>query len=119
MRQSVTRLPGYPITRLLLIALVGALAGACASDTSPGVPAISMNTVAEPYVKLVLALGQHDPAYVDAFYGPAEWKAEAGKGKRPLEEIDRDAAQLIGHLEPLPQGGENDALGQLRKEYLL
>ena len=36
-----------------------------------------MNTVAERYVKLVLAMGQHDPAYVDAYYGPPEWKAEA------------------------------------------
>ena len=32
----------------------------------------AMNTLAERYVYLVLALGQHD--YVDAFYGPAEWK---------------------------------------------
>jgi hypothetical protein len=31
-----------------------------------------MNTVAERYAHLVLALGQHDPDYVDAFYGPAE-----------------------------------------------
>ncbi len=43
-----------------------------------------MNTIAERYVKLVLAVGQHDPAYVDAFYGPAEWKAAAEAGKRPL-----------------------------------
>ena len=33
-----------------------------------------MNAVAEPYAHLVLALGQHDPDYVDAFYGSAEWK---------------------------------------------
>ena len=38
-----------------------------------------MNAVAERYVHLVLALGQHDPDYVDAFYGPAEWKTEAEK----------------------------------------
>jgi hypothetical protein len=33
-----------------------------------------MNTVAEKYVKLVLEIGQYDPGYVDAYYGPAEWK---------------------------------------------
>jgi hypothetical protein len=33
-----------------------------------------MNAVGERYVHLVLALGEHDPDYVDAFYGPAEWK---------------------------------------------
>ena len=36
----------------------------------------AMNTVAERYVRLVLALGQHDPDYVDAFYGPADWKTQ-------------------------------------------
>ena len=39
----------------------------------------SMNALAERYVKLVLALGQHDPDYVDAYYGPAEWRTEAEK----------------------------------------
>ncbi len=34
----------------------------------------AMNAAAERYAHLVLALGQHDPDYVDAFYGPAEWK---------------------------------------------
>ena len=40
-----------------------------------------MNDVAERYVRLVLALGQHDPDYVDAFYGPADWKTEAEQAK--------------------------------------
>ena len=31
-----------------------------------------IDQIAQPYVRLVLALGQHDPDYVDAFYGPAE-----------------------------------------------
>jgi hypothetical protein len=57
-----------------------------------------MNEIAERYVTLVLAMGQHDPAYVDSYYGPPEWKAEAEKGKRPLAAIDGDAARLIGEL---------------------
>ena len=36
-----------------------------------------MDTIAEQYVKLVLAMGQHDADYVDAYYGPPEWKKEA------------------------------------------
>ena len=44
-----------------------------------------MNPVAERYVHLVLALGQHHPDYVDAFYGPAEWKThDAISAERPL-----------------------------------
>ena len=41
-------------------------------------------SVAEQYVKLVLAVGQHDGDYVDAFYGPAEWRTEAETAKKPL-----------------------------------
>ena len=57
-----------------------------------------MNEIAERYVKLVLAMGQHDPAYVDSYYGPPEWKAEADKGKRPFADIDADAQRLIDAL---------------------
>jgi hypothetical protein len=42
----------------------------------------SMNAIAEKYAHLVLALGQHDSDYVDAFYGPAEWKTNAEKEKK-------------------------------------
>ncbi len=36
----------------------------------------TMNSLGERYVRLVLALGQHDTDYVDAYYGPPEWKQE-------------------------------------------
>ena len=42
-----------------------------------GMKSNAMGTIAEQYVKLVLALGQHDADYVDAYYGPPEWKEEA------------------------------------------
>ncbi|MFO7445359.1 MAG: hypothetical protein R6W90_03290 [Ignavibacteriaceae bacterium] len=35
---------------------------------------VKMNSIAEQYVKLILKVGQHDPDYVDAYYGPEEWK---------------------------------------------
>jgi hypothetical protein len=33
-----------------------------------------MDTIAIAYVKLVLQLGKYNPDYVDAYYGPEEWK---------------------------------------------
>ena len=47
----------------------------------------SMNPLAERYVKPVLALGQHDTDYVDAYYGPPEWKTEAEAAKLTLDAI--------------------------------
>jgi len=35
---------------------------------------LKMNGIAEGYVKLVLDVGKYDPLYVDAYYGPKEWK---------------------------------------------
>ena len=78
--------------RLFLVACVLAFS-ACGRGGDNPPPRTSMNAIAERYVKLVLAMGQHDPAYVDAYYGPPEWKAEAEKTKRPLPDIDADAAR--------------------------
>ena len=57
-----------------------------------------MDAVAERYAHLVLALGQHDPDYVDAFYGPAEWKTQAEKEKKSLDAIGAEAAELSATL---------------------
>src|SRR5258708_5475038 len=75
-----------------------------------------LNPVAERYAHLVLALGQHDPDYVDAFYGPAEWKTQAEKEKKSLDAIGAEAAELIAALAKTPIAG--DDLLQLRREYL-
>src|SRR6186713_3592433 len=58
--------------------------------------------VAEQYVKLVLAVGQHDADYVDAFYGPAEWRKEAEAQKLPLAEIASRAATLSRDMAAAP-----------------
>jgi hypothetical protein len=77
----------------------------------------AMNAVAERYAHLVLALGQHDPDYVDAFYGPAEWKAQAEKEKKSLDAIGAEAAELSATLTKTPATPNAEML-RLRREYL-
>jgi hypothetical protein len=77
-----------------------------------------MNTIAERYVKLVLAVGQHDADYVDAFYGPAEWKTEAERRELPLGEIDAAAARLIAEIPAVSDADRRDELAVLRRDYL-
>src|SRR6478672_1737643 len=79
-----------------------------------------MNAIAGRYAHLVLALGQHDPDYVDAFYGPAEWKTQAEKEKKSLDAIGAEAAKLSATLRetPIPPGTADSNLRQLRREYL-
>ena len=93
----------------LLCGLVASGAGARAAD--------SMNAIAEKYAHLVLALGQHDPDYVDAFYGPAEWKTQAEKEKKPLDAIGAEATELSGALAK-SSGAPSDEMLNLRHEYL-
>ncbi len=99
-----------------------ALALGCAahaSDPTAGNPD-PMNRIAESYVKLVLAIGQHDADYVDAYYGPPEWRTEAEAAKRPLPAIRAAAEGLIADLQARPpRDGDGDEILRLRHPYLV
>jgi len=75
-----------------------------------------MNDVAERYVKLVLALGLHDADYVDAYYGPREWKQQAESRKAPLADLAAEAKTLLGAIDAVPQPA--DGMERLRRHYL-
>jgi hypothetical protein len=82
-------------------------------------PAISeMNRLAQIYVKLALAVGQHDENYIDAYYGPAEWQQEAKLERKPLDVIKQDAASLIGQLRKLNVSATEEMV-RLRHQYLV
>jgi hypothetical protein len=74
-----------------------------------------MDTIAENYVKLVLAVGQHDPDYVDAYYGPSGWKPADGD-KQPPDALAARAAELRAALGREPQAAGE--LERLRWTYL-
>src|SRR6266446_10999832 len=97
-----------------LIALCGLITlGVAAPEKDP------MNTIAEKYAHLVLAVGQHDPDYVDAFYGPAEWRTQAEKEKKSLDAIGVQAAELIATLAKITDAATSgDEMLKLRREYL-
>ena len=78
--------------------------------------------VAERYVKLVLAVGQHDADYVDAFYGPPEWRKEAEATKLSLDAIDQQAAALetaVAAVLIAPREARDRELWALRRQYLV
>ncbi|MCX6121052.1 MAG: hypothetical protein NTX44_05490 [Ignavibacteriales bacterium] len=77
----------------------------------------ALNAIAEPYVKLVLAVGQHDADYVDAYYGPPEWQEEAKAEKHSLDTILQTAIPLKTKLDELQSKRAEDIL-QLRHHYL-
>lgn len=75
-----------------------------------------MNEIAESYVKLVLAVGAHDPDYVDAYYGPEAWRQEAAGDASSLDDILSRARRLHAELSGVEVGG--DSLLASRHRYL-
>lgn len=100
---------------MLAAALAG---GGCLKKAIP--MATSEQAAAETYVRLVLALGRHDEAFVDAYYGPETLRTEVAEANWPLEEINKRAAVLEVDLRRLPPlDGQPDAeIIGLRRAYL-
>jgi len=81
---------------------------------------IKMNGIAEGYVKLVLEVGKYDPLYVDAYYGPKEWKPK--EENLPADSIAFNnlidvSDSLLNELELLSEYKATD-LETLRYRYL-
>jgi hypothetical protein len=96
------------------------MATGCATDQSPAVDtqavAARLDSISEPYVKLVLAVGKHDADYVDAYYGPPEWRSAVDSAPLALPAIAAKADSLIGLLDSIPEPG--DEMLRLRRSYL-
>jgi hypothetical protein len=82
---------------------------------------VKMNAIAEDYVKLVLNIGQYDADFVDAYYGPKEWR-ENLKSDLPFDstafnELSSKTNQLLDNLDALGEYKANE-LETLRYRYL-
>ena len=95
-------------TLLLLLFAAAPLLLGVAPRRSDGA---SLDDVAEEYVRLVLAVGRHDPNYVDAYYGPPRWKEVAGSGDpRPVAELRDRAVSLLQRTRSFEAGGRREFL---------
>jgi hypothetical protein len=117
------------MTRRTIGALTLAFTAACATPPAAEVvpaasPAASdefpvLDRVGEAYARLVLAVGRHDGDYVDAFYGPADWKQQADAGAPlPLDTIRARANALRGELAATTMMAGTDELVLLRHDFL-
>src|SRR3954453_841884 len=90
--------------------------GAGARQTPAGGNADQMSDISKEYVRLVLAMGDHDKDYVDAYYGPADLKTAAAAAHLSLDAIGAGANALQDTLTRTPAG--SGELEQLRHQYL-
>ena len=81
---------------------------------------LKMNSIAEGYVKLVLEVGKYDPNYVDAYYGPKEWKPKEENfqfDSTAYKYLVYKADSLLNELELLSEYNATE-LETLRYRYL-
>jgi hypothetical protein len=78
--------------RALLLAMALAVA-ACTPRAEP-----DLNPLAETYVRLALEIGTHEEGYIDAYYGPPEWKTEAETNPRSTADLKTAADALSAQI---------------------
>jgi hypothetical protein len=77
-------------------------------------PMDALDQLAHEYVRLVLALGEHDPDAVDAYYGPADLQARVKAAAAPLGEVARDVERLEAALGALARPADADSARRLQ-----
>jgi len=106
---------------LLLIFILLALSCCEKKDQKPKSDLeLKMNSIAEGYVKLVLEVGKYDPMYVDAYYGPKEWKPKDENltfDSTANVKLISEADSLLNELELLSEYNATE-LETLRYRYL-
>jgi hypothetical protein len=74
---------------------------------------VTENEIAQAYIQLALAVDQHKPGFVDAYYGPSGWQRQAQVvGPRPLAELVREGADLLTAI------ADAQMMDPQRREYL-
>jgi len=108
-----------PMLRFALLATAIVTVSACATTPQPTVSGteVGLNRLAERYVKTVLALGEHDANYVDAYYGPQPWREAVQAAPSSLAGIKADADQQILQLDGMLLD-RAPVLERLRHHYL-
>ena len=97
--------------------LLGLAAFVLAGCTSLGGSTnVTLDTLARDYVQLVLEIDAHESGYVDAYFGPDEWREAARRNPRERPELKRDADRIKTALPAfVAAGGEQ---GQRAKVLL-
>jgi hypothetical protein len=104
----------------LYILLTAIFLLSCGEKKTTGELETQMNKIAEDYVKLVLKIGVYDADFVDAYFGPEEWKPEEDSAKvdsAVVDDLNNEIDRLLNELEQLAQF-KADEMQTLRYRYL-
>lgn len=85
--------------RKMTILLAATMLAAC--GTQDAAPTMSLDEVAEAYVKATLEIDTHEAGYVDAYYGPEDWREEAKANPRDTAALKAEVLRLRSALETI------------------
>ena len=114
---------GEKVNKIFFLLIAALLAVSCSEKKEQKPKSdleIKMNAVAEGYVKLVLEVGKYDPNFVDAYYGPKEWKPKEENlpfDSTAFTKLIASADSLLNDLEQLSEYSATE-LETLRYRYL-
>ncbi|PWG02467.1 hypothetical protein [Sphingosinicella humi] len=100
----------WPHAFLGLLLLAGCVSGKVEGD--------SLDEIAADYVQMTLEIGEREPGYVDAYYGPAEWRDAAKAAPRSLESLAAEAAALTARVNAIDPA-TLETMEQRRRTFLL
>lgn len=80
---------------------------------------IKMNNITEKYVKVILKVGKFDPDYVDAYYGPDDWRPDSSfkADSVSLKLLDAETSTLLDSMDSLGKYNA-DEMQTLRFRFL-
>jgi len=92
-----------------LISIAAALLFVSACSTVPPAPSDSLNAVARDFVVQTLEIGERDPGFVDAYYGPPELAEAAKANPRTIAELSASTEALLARVAALHPTDPMDA----------
>jgi hypothetical protein len=78
--------------------LVSLLAIFFAMPASAAERRTTLDEVAQDYVRLALEIGAHEKGYIDAYFGPPEWRIEAEAQPRNISELKAETDRIQSAL---------------------
>ena len=119
-RNTTTPATRHAPLRTVHVRIAAGLLFAASVNAAAESPAMTLDKIAHGYVELALAIGEHDPNYVDAYYGPEDTRAKAQAAGADLATLARRAGELVAAAEALPRTvvGPDAQLLALRHDYL-
>jgi hypothetical protein len=106
---------------IIITLLIGISCGEKKEQLNKSELELKMNQIAENYVKLVLEIGLYRPEYVDAYYGPQNWKPDKNTKQNIdstlISSLNKKADYLLNKLDELSEYNATE-LETLRYRFL-